>query len=166
MKKIWNKKDEAVSPVIATILMVAITVVLAAVLYVMVIGFGGGSTSTPAGSWNAVQATTTTTAKLTFGTSTKTIAPMDVKFILKQGGNTVATFAFQAPPTKSPEWLNNSGITCAYYDNNPAGNAVSAGDYIIIGALAPGQSYTLEVYHIPSDAIMSMTGTTAAWTQP
>jgi flagellin-like protein len=40
MKKTWNmrKKNEAVSPVIATILMVAITVVLAAVLYVMVIG--------------------------------------------------------------------------------------------------------------------------------
>lgn len=40
MKQIW-KKNDAVSPVIATILMVAITVVLAAVLYVMVIGFGG-----------------------------------------------------------------------------------------------------------------------------
>ena len=38
MKKIWKvRKDrEGVSPVIATILMVAITVVLAAVLYVMV----------------------------------------------------------------------------------------------------------------------------------
>lgn len=39
MKRIWKvRKDEGVSPVIATILMVAITVVLAAVLYVMVIG--------------------------------------------------------------------------------------------------------------------------------
>lgn len=48
MKKIWaiRKDSEAVSPVIATILMVAITVVLAAVLYVMVLGFGG-TTSTP-----------------------------------------------------------------------------------------------------------------------
>ena len=40
MKRAWKNKD-AVSPVIATILMVAITVVLAAVLYVMVIGMGG-----------------------------------------------------------------------------------------------------------------------------
>lgn len=40
MKKIWKirKDKEGVSPVIATILMVAITVVLAAVLYVMVMG--------------------------------------------------------------------------------------------------------------------------------
>lgn len=50
MKKIWSirKKDEtAVSPVIATILMVAITVVLAAVLYVMVLGIGGTNTVLP-----------------------------------------------------------------------------------------------------------------------
>ena len=39
----WKKNNKAVSPVIATILMVAITVVLAAVLYVMVMGFGGDS---------------------------------------------------------------------------------------------------------------------------
>lgn len=45
MKKLWSlrKNDHAVSPVIATILMVAITVVLAAVLYVMVLGFSGGT---------------------------------------------------------------------------------------------------------------------------
>ncbi len=49
MKKLWliRKDQEAVSPVIATILMVAITVVLAAVLYVMVSGLlGGGGTTT------------------------------------------------------------------------------------------------------------------------
>ena len=46
MKKLFRKDDEAVSPVIAVILMVAITVVLAGVLYVWVSGFGttgGGS---------------------------------------------------------------------------------------------------------------------------
>ena len=43
MRKIRNiRKDDAVSPVIATILMVAITVVLAAVLYVMVMGMTHG----------------------------------------------------------------------------------------------------------------------------
>jgi len=44
MKRSWviRKDDKAVSPVIATILMVAITVVLAAVLYVMVTGLLAG----------------------------------------------------------------------------------------------------------------------------
>jgi len=45
MKKMWKKNNKAVSPVIATILMVAITVVLAAVLYVMVMGFGDSGNS-------------------------------------------------------------------------------------------------------------------------
>ncbi|TLZ67780.1 MAG: type IV pilin, partial [Methanobacteriota archaeon] len=38
MRSVIQKDEAAVSPVIATILMVAITVVLAAVLYVMVSG--------------------------------------------------------------------------------------------------------------------------------
>ncbi|MEW6069748.1 MAG: archaellin/type IV pilin N-terminal domain-containing protein, partial [Candidatus Thermoplasmatota archaeon] len=44
------REKEAVSPVIGVILMVAITVVLAAVLYVWVSGFmGGGGAMTPVG---------------------------------------------------------------------------------------------------------------------
>jgi flagellin-like protein len=47
MKRIWNiKKKSGVSPVIATILMVAITVVLAAVLYVMVMNMSSGPNKT------------------------------------------------------------------------------------------------------------------------
>ena len=47
--KSWiiRKDEKAVSPVIATILMVAITVVLAAVLYVMVTGLLTGGTAKP-----------------------------------------------------------------------------------------------------------------------
>jgi len=45
MKKIYAKKEEGVSPVIATILMVAITVVLAATVYIMVAGMGSGGTN-------------------------------------------------------------------------------------------------------------------------
>ena len=47
MKKMWKLNNKAVSPVIATILMVAITVVLAAVLYVMVMGFGQDTQTAP-----------------------------------------------------------------------------------------------------------------------
>lgn len=53
MKKLW-RNEEGVSPVIAVILMVAITVVLAAVLYVMVSGMLGttGTTPTVSMNWN------------------------------------------------------------------------------------------------------------------
>src|SRR5208282_6898044 len=44
----WRKlQRRGVSPIIATILLVAITVVLAAVLYVLISGLTGGGTSTP-----------------------------------------------------------------------------------------------------------------------
>lgn len=45
MKKSWvvRKDSEAVSPVIGTILMVAITIVLVAVLFVTVVGLGGNN---------------------------------------------------------------------------------------------------------------------------
>jgi len=46
MKRVWMGR-KGVSPVIATILMVAITVVLAAVLYVMVSGYMTGTGLTP-----------------------------------------------------------------------------------------------------------------------
>ncbi|HDS59377.1 MAG TPA: type IV pilin [Thermoplasmatales archaeon] len=44
--KMWEDKT-GVSPIIAVILMVAITVVLAATIYVWVSGFGGGGDETP-----------------------------------------------------------------------------------------------------------------------
>ena len=43
----WIKDKAGVSPIIAIILMVAITVVLAATIYVWVSGMGKGGTSTP-----------------------------------------------------------------------------------------------------------------------
>ncbi len=46
MKKVW-RNEEGVSPVIAVILMVGITVVLAAVLYVMVSGMMSSTNVTP-----------------------------------------------------------------------------------------------------------------------
>ncbi len=49
MNRIY-KKEEGVSPVIATILMVAITVVLAATVYIMVAGLGGTGSTPVSGS--------------------------------------------------------------------------------------------------------------------
>lgn len=66
MRKNW-KDRKGVSPVIATILMVAITVVLAAVLYVMVMGFGGEDQSSITGSFTGSEKLGTTQEKIRFG---------------------------------------------------------------------------------------------------
>ena len=54
MKEYRRKEEEGVSPVIATILMVAITVVLAATLYLMVGNMGGSQNTPVAGSLSYV----------------------------------------------------------------------------------------------------------------
>ncbi len=116
MKAIIRKDEQAVSPVIATILMVAITVVLAAVLYVMVSGLitspgstpkaigvsvsksGNGAnwiltfTSVPTGLSNA---TTTLTVTTTSGGATSVtnepLGSMNAAYLTSNGGQYIAS---------------------------------------------------------------------------
>jgi archaeal type IV pilus assembly protein PilA len=80
-----RKNKSAVSPVIGTILMVAITVVLAAVLYVMVAGLGPGSTPTnptiimQSGSWTGGN----TSASITSVTNAGNLAPTDLTYTIE-----------------------------------------------------------------------------------
>lgn len=164
MKKIYKKKDDAVSPVIATILMVAITVVLAAVLYVMVIGFGSGGSSTPAGAWQDVGAVDSVTAKLVFGAFTEDVQPMDLKFFVTPSGGAAVEYTFTSAPTAQTTTL--SGGNCTFFDYNYQGNLINSGDYLTIGGLTSGVTYTVEVFHIDTEATVSMTGDSGTWSQP
>ncbi|PMP73319.1 MAG: hypothetical protein C0180_07085, partial [Aciduliprofundum sp.] len=59
--KVLYRKEKGVSPVIATILMVAITVVLASAVYIMVSGYMGSSPSKPVAMSFTVTSTSTST---------------------------------------------------------------------------------------------------------
>ncbi len=168
MRKVYKMRDEdAVSPVIATILMVAITVVLAAVLYVMVIGFGSGGSSTPAGAWNDVSAVDSTTAKLVFGQFTVDVQPMDLKFFVTPAGGAAVPMTFTAAPASDNTTMSAGLVLDAFYfDYNFAGNLVNSGDYITIYDLDPSTTYTIEVFHIDTESTVSMTGDSGTWTQP
>lgn len=142
MKKIWSirKKEDAVSPVIATILMVAITVVLAAVLYVMVLGFGGTQQTTPVATYS--KATISNGVKITIVSISKTdVIWDDVKIQLSDGTN----FAEWSPiadnldnGSASSNNLGSAnlgalGVTCIVFDI--AGNGyVSGSDYFTLTA--------------------------------
>ena len=64
----WRRANKkGVSPIIATILLVAITVVLAAVLYVLISGLTRGPGNTPLGSAMAVGSSTAGTSYLAAG---------------------------------------------------------------------------------------------------
>lgn len=89
MKKTWavRKDAQAVSPVIATILMVAITVVLAAVLYVMVLGVGTGGNPTPG--LQIMRSSTPGGWILTCTAPTQTVYWDDVTVLLEHNGTYV-----------------------------------------------------------------------------
>jgi len=142
MKKMWKmRKDKsAVSPVIATILMVAITVVLAAVLYVMVMGFGGGSSSTPTASLNDIKNSDNGTTASIYTVSVVSISSNNVLY-----ADTVLTYAPLA-----------AGQPTALTPTLAGATHVTAGDYITI-SLLKGTTYTLSLIYKPTGNAMAST---------
>jgi flagellin-like protein len=136
MKKIWKirKDSEAVSPVIATILMVAITVVLAAVLYVMVMGFGGSSTQTPTGAFTSATKLSSTTEKILFGTISPDTKFVDCKLVVDTP-YAAATTRNMADGVASWTDSGSANMTVSYTDMGADGK-ISVGDYVTITASA------------------------------
>jgi flagellin-like protein len=135
MRKMWNiKKKDGVSPVIATILMVAITVVLAAVLYVMVMGFGGSSPgATP--------------------TATMTYSPTS-----GSGDNSNYTFVVAGVTKNDVKWEDCTAvISIPDGDGTPTATAtmpttgnIGAGDTIVLHGLDDGDSTTFTLRYDPT----------------
>src|SRR6058998_3530056 len=155
MKSIIRKDEAAVSPVIATILMVAITVVLAAVLYVMVSGLitpvGGNKPLVTFSSVTKVNAVTWTFSiasaqptvaqsnyKVNFGigTNTGTVQNMGTN-----GANVTVTVAGATPASVGVKWTDLGGT-----------GTVKGGDIITIAfPSAPATSTQLTFYLLYSD---------------
>ena len=163
MKKIWaiRKDAEGVSPVIATILMVAITVVLAAVLYVMVLGFGGDTTTTPTSS--LTKSTVTSGVKLTFAPVSVDTQWDDITILLSDGTDTTqwtpATASLDNTTTsKQLLALGTDALSLSVYCNvtDLAGNGyVNQGDYFTLisgtgGPFSTATTYTATIMYDPS----------------
>lgn len=144
MKKNWaiRKDAEAVSPVIATILMVAITVVLAAVLYVMVLGFGGSTSNTPAATYS--KDTITNGKKITIVSITNKEVPWDdVTIQLADASNNIVTWT----PAKAD--LNTAGGDSMNYTAKALGSLTVCAwvfDLVGNGVISGGDSFNLFTY--------------------
>lgn len=151
MKRSW-KDRKGVSPVIATILMVAITVVLAAVLYVMVMGLGDIST-TPNGQITKVEKTGTGGYKLTLSTFSPSTKLTDIKVNVNG-----TLFTSSDGKTWVPDKDDMYGITVT----DQAGDGkVSQGDYITVelayGATVKLEGATVAILHGPSGGEITKT---------
>jgi len=140
LKKVWAERisRDGVSPVVATILLVAITVVLAAVLYIMAAGMGGlGSTPPPIIAFTPSHTSTEYTWTLTSIGSGRMVLKTDIFVQLRNESGFVIT----------TERLDNASGTHGFkytFSSAPGYEYISAGDVISLDkAYNSGTAITL-----------------------
>ncbi len=133
-----RKRIEAVSPVVATILMVAMTVVLTALLYIMVLGMTGGDIG---GStrWGSVELLIVddTTLDARFGKIEPQARPMDLKVIIEYDTNE-GTYDFQTNGDGELVFASGIDICDINYTDNADDNYVSSGDFLRVSNVPSG----------------------------
>jgi FlaG/FlaF family flagellin (archaellin) len=164
-----RKEDEAGKIVgiivLVMVVIVAVTVVLAAVLYVMVIGMSSGPLIVPpAGSWAEVSTQSNTSGRLMYGTFSRSVSPMDVRIYVMMD-DMYAGYIVWSGESEPLNWVDGpTGAQASYFDNNPEGNEINAGDYISLNGLGPGTDYSFDVYYTPTDSLVVMSGAEPSFT--
>lgn len=164
MKKIWSvrKEKEGVSPVIATILMVAITVVLAAVLYVMVMNIRPPDDIPPAGSI-MLDVQSQSSVEIGFGTFSPTPAPIEIKAIITNitDKTDIVELTFSGMPGASTvDMVATGGASATYTDLNYNSQELNSGDFIIVEGLHPHTTYEVILFHYETNSVCSLVGDT------
>ena len=142
--------DEAVSPVIAVILMVAITVVLAATVYVWVSGFGAQSGNPQKSlSLTSSGALSNTWKNYTVASATSGMKWSDVAFTLNG-----APYAFDGTASCSTPTLAASSYAVCHGGTaqTSAATVVAAGDTIMLKGISGGQ--TLRIVDAQANSVM------------
>jgi len=168
--KILYKKEKGVSPVIATILMVAITVVLASAVYLMVSGYIGSAPSKPvAMSFNIVPTSSSDVFSVINGNISITASSPLIITITNSSGTTTITLS--GPSSSPSSWVGSSpGVTVGSGNNAKTYYVYAHWDSITGNYLAAGGSITLTVSSTaPSTGITSAVnplspGTTVTFT--
>lgn len=125
--------------------MVAITVVLAAVLYIMVIGLAPTTTTTkPSGAWGPVVPESNSTAKATFGGFSADPAPVNLKIKLQKTATDAGTYSFPGNGDQTTLKLDSGSPqgTIVYFDNIDNSRA-NQGDYLMMSGLTPNTQYSI-----------------------
>lgn len=146
MKKNW-KNRKGVSPVIATILMVAITVVLAAVLYVMVMGFGGEPSSVPTGEFKTPEKISDSDTERIYRVQVLSISEAkeigDMKFSIAGDGKTDVIGV-----AEDSTGLTVTGLTSVTFTDLNGDGKVSTGDYFTVTITPESEGNTAVTYTV------------------
>jgi flagellin-like protein len=149
--KFIRKDEDAVSPVIATILMVAITVVLAAVLYIMVIGLTpGGGTTVPTGQFGPYDEKSSTEVWLEFARVTPEPRPTQLEIVMIRNGTTQGTYNFPDNFDGQLNLVDGTDVGTLTYEDYLNNQRVNTGDEIKMTNLLPGTDYTCIMFWSPT----------------
>jgi flagellin-like protein len=172
--RLFRKNELAVSPVIGVILMVAITVILAAVIAAFVFGLGGQQAAAPTASIVAANNPDTTSIDLKIqhkgGDTLKggdwkiSIVPVGQSpvFVISQPGNNLAVGAqiITSNVTTNGSWtdiapqvLNGVNVTntLVYYPPSATG---CGGNPCVGNDMMSGTKYDVKLVHVPSNAML------------
>ena len=131
----FKQNDEAVSPVIGVILMVAITVVLAAVVFVLVSNLGGDSNTAPAISWNKSEATDRLSVVTASSNADWQNLELTGTFTPTTGTTDSFFWALNAPSNLGETQFTNGDAAVALSDT---AQSIRAGDYLSFCGEAAG----------------------------
>jgi flagellin-like protein len=154
MKAIIRKDEQAVSPVIATILMVAITVVLAAVLYVMVSGLiSGPSTQKPFVTFGSTTKVNSLTWTFSVASASPAVAPSNYKINFGIGTATGAAVNMGTSAVNTTVTTGGSPANVGVKWTDLGGeNTLNAGDQFTIAfPSVPASGASLTFYLLYSD---------------
>ncbi len=161
--RLFRKNEMAVSPVIGVILMVAITVILAAVIAAFVFGIGGQQAAAPTASIVSANNPDTTSIDLKIqhkgGDTLKggdwklSVVPVgeSPQFVISQAGNNLAVGAqiITSNVTTNGTWSGT--VTTGV---NVTNSSVFYPDPLYANDLVSGQKYDVKLVHVPSNAML------------
>jgi len=144
MKTLYGKKEKGVSPVIATILMVAITVVLASAVYIMVSGYMGGAPSKPVAlSFNVQPTSSSDVFTVISGNITITgSTPLIITITNSSGTTTITLTGPSSSWVKSSSAITVNGKDYYVYAQwtSVTGSYLAAGGSITLTVATPSSS--------------------------
>jgi len=159
--KILYKKEKGVSPVIATILMVAITVVLASAVYLMVSGYIGSSPSKPV-ALGVVPSTTSTGTQFLISSGSVTPTTTTPLIITVTSGST--TYSIPIKSTSGTFYSNSSAVSSGnfvkvtiYNSGGTSATSIGAGSTITISYGTPATSGPPTYAPLPSGSTVTFT---------
>jgi hypothetical protein len=125
--------------------MVAITVVLAAVLYIMVITIPGGDVQPPVGSWGAKKVLSSTEVNVDFARVTPEQKPLGLKILLVRNETIEGTYSFASNDDGALILSSGTDVGSLAYSDLVDNGKVNIGDKIMMTNLTPGSVYTIHM---------------------